>query len=504
MNTESGSNMPAKPRDAIIFIPGLGSAFVNQSIDSVGNRILNALDRNARSGDAKFLLGEGKEEDYALGNYKTNRRTITRRDAFGETPLVDIYELRYTDTLTRSLSEKSPLAQFLSVSRVLISHGPRVIKSFRRGAKSLSHQLQMWWVAIMMIMVGIYLLSLLGAVAGNVSQFAEKMTKATSEATISTKTPAADIRAAGNSADSARNAITPAASADNSEAQAPQSRKMDDVTGIQQLKNAGQWCKTKLQQAIQWVAAALPAAGRNMAQQIQSWIQWCVAQQWFVVLVAAIGLMKKESLGATLSRAGQELVCASDYIATADRKLAIVGQLSALLEHITEKDIPYRKIHVVSYSFGSLVAIDAIFPHLPPGKRFEKIDTFVTLGCPFDLVRTYWPDYFKGRVAADNGPKKWINVYTPADVLGSNFRDDQNDEESTTGVVLEKEGSKAITPANLRFSRGVELASLSPIDLFFMAGLKVHNSYFGDEEDTSLSCFDILVPHIFDTEAALA
>ena len=35
-------------------------------------------------------------------------------------------------------------------------------------------------------------------------------------------------------------------------------------------------------------------------------------------------------------------------------------------------------------------------------------------------------------------------------------------------------------------------------DLVFMVGLRAHTSYLGDPEGSSISCFDLLVPHLFD------
>jgi hypothetical protein len=50
-----------------------------------------------------------------------------------------------------------------------------------------------------------------------------------------------------------------------------------------------------------------------------------------------------------------------EYITYGERREVIASQFSDLLEHIAEKSV-YRHIHVVAYSFGSIVALDTLFP----------------------------------------------------------------------------------------------------------------------------------------------
>jgi hypothetical protein len=231
---------------------------------------------------------------------------------------------------------------------------------------------------------------------------------------------------------------------------------------------------------------------------LEKWGQWA---QWIVVFVAAFTGLSRKQVKDMLGSAAAQYICARDYLALAERKAAIVGQLNELLEHIAEKPTAYRRLHLVAYSFGSIVALDAVFPNIPPGRRLAKIDTLVTIGCPFDLVRTYWPTYFKGRMKPPDAPKVWLNIYSPLDVLGSNFRDDQKHADAGVGVEIDgridRQG-EAVMPLNLRFGRGVDLPDLALTDLFLMVGLRAHTSYLGDPEGSSISCFDLLVPHLFE------
>jgi hypothetical protein len=83
----------------------------------------------------------------------------------------------------------------------------------------------------------------------------------------------------------------------------------------------------------------------------------------------------------------------------------------------------HGKIHLLGYSFGSLLLHDAALPHPNAQKRTEPFDataSLVTVGCPLDVVRLYYPKYTEGREAR-NATLKWKNIYNAADVLGSNL-----------------------------------------------------------------------------------
>ena len=86
-------------------------------------------------------------------------------------------------------------------------------------------------------------------------------------------------------------------------------------------------------------------------------------------------------------------------------------------------------VDLVSFSLGSLLATDVIFPR----KKRERvcsqrlaIDNWVTIGYPYDLVRRLLPDYFKRRQEPVVEFRHWINVVVKDDFLATNFT--KNDE----------------------------------------------------------------------------
>ena len=88
---------------------------------------------------------------------------------------------------------------------------------------------------------------------------------------------------------------------------------------------------------------------------------------------------------------------------------------------------PKRKVYLFGYSLGALIAMDFLFPRrslqqpLDP-RHNEAISGLITVGCPIDFVRLFLPEYHKGRDARVTH-LDWLNIFIPADVLGSNYVD---------------------------------------------------------------------------------
>lgn len=90
-------------------------------------------------------------------------------------------------------------------------------------------------------------------------------------------------------------------------------------------------------------------------------------------------------------------------------------------------------IHLLGYSFGSLVLFDAMLPRSArQAEPAKQVKTITTIGCPLDLVRLYYPDYDDGNRVALNPDLQWVNVFNKADVLASNVVDDDDVGSGTT------------------------------------------------------------------------
>ena len=192
----------------MVYIPGLGSGVVDQLVDAISRRICCALSRYAAAEKSRFVLQEGQDEDYAEGR-RTRLRTVVRHDSTRDAPIVDIYELKYGDTLTRRLDESSPLAQIVSLARVVVGDVARLASSFRRKGKSLPQKLQLGLLSLIMFLVAAYGVVLLGGTLGAATQ----LWSAASEASGDTAKPSAPTVADAQTITDSPVAMQPAAAA---------------------------------------------------------------------------------------------------------------------------------------------------------------------------------------------------------------------------------------------------------------------------------------------------
>src|SRR5690606_20778679 len=80
-----------------------------------------------------------------------------------------------------------------------------------------------------------------------------------------------------------------------------------------------------------------------------------------VVSFTAILILVVPNANLLITNLATEFVCANDYIEHGARKQVLQGNLELLVNYITENE-ENCKIHFHSYSFGSLLAIDYIYP----------------------------------------------------------------------------------------------------------------------------------------------
>jgi hypothetical protein len=206
-----------------------------------------------------------------------------------------------------------------------------------------------------------------------------------------------------------------------------------------------------------------------------------------------------------------DVVRMATYIGIDERRQAIVDRVHAVLEHVVEQvdsasgQATYRKVHVVGYCFGTIIALDALFPrasriddvaepsrprHSVPG-RLKHVDLLLTIASPADFIRSLWPSYYADRSGHPGAPSTWLNVYCPADALGSNFRDD-----SVPGPPTMKIADR-FPDKNITYGR----RTLSPLDVLTLFALRSHGMYFG-EGGTEVGCLRVLAQEGFSAPAS--
>jgi hypothetical protein len=178
-----------------------------------------------------------------------------------------------------------------------------------------------------------------------------------------------------------------------------------------------------------------------------------------------------------------------DYVRNAGRvrddiSLAIDRAINDLRDNEWSGDI-----HLLGYSFGSLVCFDAAFPDpnsLLQVEAFQHVKSFTAIGCPLDLVRLYVPSYAASRV-----PRKqdlpWTNVFNAADIFGSNLKNKNDDAEATTAASVAEVLQPYGDPVSIRYTS----QKLGLLSVLMARGFRTHDGYWGDAKGGS--CFGRLI-----------
>jgi hypothetical protein len=141
--------------------------------------------------------------------------------------------------------------------------------------------------------------------------------------------------------------------------------------------------------------------------------------------------------------------------------------------------------HVLGYSFGSLVAIDALFPMSGPPAENDRmgaaIKSLTTIGSPADAVRLYFPNYYP-RDFARAPQLPWTNVFNAADVFGSNFTDGSDLNQAESHLTF-----GGVTITSLRYTD----EKLSLAKALKGAGFKTHCGYW--DAPARANCLDLVM-----------
>ncbi len=213
----------------------------------------------------------------------------------------------------------------------------------------------------------------------------------------------------------------------------------------------------------------------------------------YVILISTLLMLFMPNAKNFISIIATEYVCTIYYLNFGDRRQGIIGKLEELAEHVHETAKP-DDLSIYSYSFGSIIALDALFPQEgKPSRRLSEIHTLVTIGSPVDFINAYWPGYFKLREKSSACLSKWYNIYSISDILSSNFRYDDKLKDAQYSICRE-----GILPVNIPYNI-VNIQRNFLLAMLFLGGLRAHQLYW-DEELYSSSCLTNLVLKMKDDE----
>lgn len=468
-------------RDAFIYIHGLFSDSVNQSIEAISRQIVTALENQSKTAAATFILTEGKDEMYNAG--KARVVTIIRKDGDQATPIMDIYDMNYGKKLIESYERLNPVYQCLLIALLLLSNFTKLVRAVVKRSKSASHKWQAFLGSLIFLLLAVYMVTLLTTVFSTVYDGLSSNTNS-QEPSEQQRTPTQEPGS------QAKAIVKPPVGAKDTVAELT-----DQV-----LKLWGQLGS--------WLDEKVSKFSSNAADRVYTprWLHW---MQVLVVLFTSFGLITKIDFKQVLARLSAGMTCANNYLTMGQRRDVLCGQVEALLNYLEEKQNQgqgqkYRTVNIIGYSFGSIIAIDTLFPVNEPVTILKRVDTLITIGCPFDFIRTYWPTYFNNRNPWLSVPAKWINVYTPADVLASDFVDERDRKNPTVqprGIQVQQ--GKEIMPKNIIYGDRRALSEYSFFEKFSLFGFKAHDCYW-TEESFGNSCFNQIIAEVYADQFALS
>jgi hypothetical protein len=440
---------------ALVFIPGIGRSWGDRSLRDVADDLAIALDDVTKG--PVFTATPGEQLQVGSGNSSRSVRHVTIQrtaSAGGDVEAgLDLYELDYMQNLAATQENRSLVLRAALVLLTLISGGRQFLAftPLRKG-KTVRERLQLLLLLAILALYAAFLAILIFAI---IALAAETLDAARAASQTGAAAPLPSPSPIPTSAASPVPSVT-------SPAAAPGPPIVSAFLGrVAQL-------------------AALVSTGL-----------------WLL-------LPPKAKIKEGITNSATDYLAAEWYLRAGTGAKRVAGDFAGVVEAIVDGG-QHGRIDVVSYSLGSIVAMNELFPAsepLPSGHAVASVNTLVTVGCPFDVVRLLLPRYFKERRPLEGVPQKWLNVYAPDDILGSNFRNDGK-VGPPEDQVLKASSSTATAvqmpaPENIPYLPGGVPAGGGPL-----AGFRVHGSYWGDGTGEE-TCWNVLVDRLYGGHALLA
>jgi hypothetical protein len=160
------------------------------------------------------------------------------------------------------------------------------------------------------------------------------------------------------------------------------------------------------------------------------------------------------------------------YLVGDSLESSLQSQLRSLMERLHNEN--YNEINLVCYSFGTLLAYDALFPRTELQLKenlYTKVNKLITVGFPYDLITMALPKHYssRGRNLRDDVDLSWLNIFLPPDVLATHF------------ASLE---SLQVTPNEEQQVVGPH-TSCPVLDILLGGGIMAHGYYFSEDSNAA-------------------
>lgn len=223
-------------------------------------------------------------------------------------------------------------------------------------------------------------------------------------------------------------------------------------------------------------------------------------------IVVALRLFSRDraALVGWVTRMSEEMLAFVFYLGMGDRRAEVTGMVDERVEKLLEAGHGYERVALMGYSFGSIVALDVLFPADDiRARRLDRVDTLVTIGAPVSFIMTYWPGYFGGRSRKHAALQSWVNVFSPVDVLATEF-DPAPPEPGEVALQPSHGTPDALWRGPDRehsFREGAAEGSLTWFGTFALLGIRAHEMYWSPEDGHERNCLHLVVAELFPAEA---
>lgn len=205
-----------------------------------------------------------------------------------------------------------------------------------------------------------------------------------------------------------------------------------------------------------------------------------------IAVVMALLLLVIPNANILLTNLAIEFLCVNDYMQYGAQRQIVMGNLEQLVDYISEHE-KECKIHFHAYSFGSILAIDYLYPLSGRPTRNAQLfcEAMITIGSPFEFVKSYYPQFCQNRITTLGDSLHWLNIYSLSDAFATNFRSDAKVGAAEFGI--HKDAAK---PDNFNYEV-VLLSKYNIIDFFTLQSIKAHSMYW-DHQPEGYSCLGII------------
>ena len=233
----------------------------------------------------------------------------------------------------------------------------------------------------------------------------------------------------------------------------------------------------------------------KLGQAIESFYSLLRGKAEYLIGFFALFYLVMPDIKFFITEMATQFICMIRYFSAGKNRLNLTGKFEELLEKVCEDENDYDQVTIIAYSFGTMVALDTMFPMVGATSHrvAAKITHLVTIGCPYDFVRLYWKSYYEEREFKATNLRKWYNIYSAADILSSNFRKDHQVGPANLSVT-----ANGVTPENLPFNV-LPKKRFNLIGFIMLSGIRAHGMYWEDQLNSS-SCLTTLVAKRHETE----